>query len=75
MFVSFQPAISKDAQNKISDQIHRWRLHRWIGIRLAEIARQINPAVRGWTQYYGAFYRSADPLKTIFDGSMRWTPR
>ena len=33
MFVSFQPAISKDAQNKISGQIRRWRLHRWIGLQ------------------------------------------
>ena len=59
MFVLFQPAISKDAQNKISGQIRRWRLHRWIGLNLAEIARQINPVVRGWMQYYRAFYRSA----------------
>ena len=28
VFVAFQPAISKDAQNKISGQIRRWRLHR-----------------------------------------------
>jgi hypothetical protein len=46
-FVSFQPAISKDAQNTISSQIRRWRLHRRIGYPLAEIARQINPVVRG----------------------------
>jgi hypothetical protein len=56
MFVSLQPAI---AQNKIRNQIRRWRLHRWIGLILAEIARQMNPVVRGWMQYYGAFYRSA----------------
>jgi RNA-directed DNA polymerase len=56
MFVSFQPAI---AQNKIRNQIRRWRLHRWIGLTLTEIARQMNPVVRGWMQYYGAFYRSA----------------
>jgi RNA-directed DNA polymerase len=55
MFVSFEPVINKDAQLKISSQIRRWRLHRWIGFDLADIARQINPVVRGWTQYYGAF--------------------
>ena len=60
MFVAFQPAISKDAQNKISSQIRRWRLHRWIGLSIAEIARQINPVVRGWMQYYG----SVLPLRT-----------
>ena len=74
MFVSFQPAISKDAQNKISGQIRRWRLHRWIGLTLADIARQINPVVRGWMQYYGAFYRSAlyPLLARINAYVMRW---
>ena len=59
MFVSFQPAISKDAQTKISGQIRRWGLRRKIGHTLADIARQINPVARGWMQYYGAFYCSA----------------
>ena len=74
MFVAFQPAISKDAQNKISGQIRRWRLHRWIGLTLADIARQINPVVRGWMQYYGAFYRSAlNPLLSRINAYvMRW---
>ena len=53
MFTRFLPAISKDALNKISGQVRRWRLHRWIGLTLAELARQINPIVRGWMQYYG----------------------
>ena len=74
MFVAFQPAISKDAQNKISSQIRQWRLHRWIGLNLAEIARQINPVVRGWMQYYGSFYRSAlNPLLSRINAYvMRW---
>jgi len=74
MFVSFQPAISKDAQNKISGQIRRWRLHRRIGHTLADIARQINPVVRGWMQYYGVFYRSAlTPLLSRINAYlMRW---
>ena len=29
-----------------------------IGLNLAELARHINPVVRGSMQYYGAFYRS-----------------
>ena len=34
-------------------------LHRRIGLALADIAQCINPIVRDWMQYYGAFYRSA----------------
>ena len=29
------------------------------GSNFTELARRINPVVRGWMQYYGAFYRSA----------------
>jgi RNA-directed DNA polymerase len=74
LFASFQPAISKDAQDKISGQIRRWRLHRRIGLSFAELARQINPTVRGWMQYYGAFYRSAlyPLLSRINAYLMRW---
>jgi group II intron reverse transcriptase/maturase len=51
LFSSFQPAISKEALKKISGEVRRWRLHRWIGLPIAEIARRINPIVRGWMQY------------------------
>ncbi len=58
-FTSFLPAISKEALNKISRELRHWRLHRLIGLTFTELARKINPVVRGWMQYYGAFYRSA----------------
>jgi RNA-directed DNA polymerase len=74
LFASFQPAISNDAQKKISEQIRRWRLHRKIGLTLADLAQWINPVVRGWMQYYGAFYRSAlyPLLSRINAYLMRW---
>jgi RNA-directed DNA polymerase len=74
LFASFQPAISNDARNKIGEQIRRWRLHRRIGLTFAEIARLINPVVRGWMQYYGAFYRSElyPLLSRINAYLMRW---
>jgi RNA-directed DNA polymerase len=58
-FTSFLPAISKDALKKISQQVWAWRLHRRTGRTAADLARMINPVVRGWMTYYGAFYRSA----------------
>jgi Group II intron, maturase-specific domain len=68
------PAISNDARNKISEQIRRWRLHRRIGLSVTELARLINPVVRGWMQYYGAFYRSElyPLLSRINSYLMRW---
>ena len=59
VFTSFLPAISKDALNRISGERPPWRLHHWTGHTIAEVAARINPIVRGWMQYYGAFYRSA----------------
>jgi hypothetical protein len=47
----------------VSREIRDWRLHLRTGHTLADLARMINPIVRGWMQYYGAFYRTAlDPL-------------
>jgi RNA-directed DNA polymerase len=50
-FTSFQPAISKDALKKISAEIRSWRLHRWVNSDGREIAKLINPKVRGWMGY------------------------
>jgi len=62
-FTGFLPAVSKDALTRMSREVRRWRLHLRTGHTLAELARKINPTVRGWMQYYGAFYRTApDPL-------------
>jgi RNA-directed DNA polymerase len=58
-FSSFLPAISKEALTRLNAEVRSWRLHNRTGLTFAEIARRINPIVRGWMQYYGAFYRSA----------------
>jgi RNA-directed DNA polymerase len=76
-FTGFLPAVSKDALTKMSREVRRWRLHLRTGHTLAELARKINPIVRGWMQYYGAFYRTAlDPLlRRINAYLMRWLRR
>jgi hypothetical protein len=68
------PAISKEALNKINAEVRSWRLHNRTGRDLVELARSINPIVRGWMQYYGAFYRSAMylPLSRINAYLVRW---
>ncbi|GIM97873.1 group II intron reverse transcriptase/maturase [Paractinoplanes toevensis] len=58
-FTGFAPAISKDALKRISGTVRRWWLGRRTSWTLADIARWINPVVRGWMQYYGRFNRSA----------------
>lgn len=43
----------------MSRELRRWQVHRRIGSNLADLAAWINPIVRGWVQYYGAFYATA----------------
>jgi group II intron reverse transcriptase/maturase len=73
-FNSFNPAISKPALKKISAEVRSWRLHNRIGQDFVDVARDINPVVRGWMNYYGAFNRSAmyPLLQRINAYLMRW---
>ncbi len=58
-FTGFGPAISDEATAKLSARIRSWRLHRHVNATPADLARWINPIVRGWMNYYGRFCRSA----------------
>ncbi|ONI88148.1 group II intron reverse transcriptase/maturase [Saccharothrix sp. ALI-22-I] len=57
-FTGFLPAVSSDALKKMGAQVRSWRLHRRTGSSEADLAGMINPVVRGWMAYYGAFHRS-----------------
>lgn len=74
MFTGFNPAISKDALKKLGGQVRSWRLHRHTKASVADLADWVNPVVRGWMNYYGAFYRSAlyPLLGRINAYLMRW---
>jgi RNA-directed DNA polymerase len=65
MFTAFLPAISKQALKRLSRTVRSWRLHRRTSKESADLARMVNPVVRGWMNYYGCFYRSA--LYPLFD--------
>ena len=57
-FVGFNPAMSDKAMKAKGKQIRDWHLNRRSGADLSDLAEEINPQVRGWVNYYGAFYRS-----------------
>jgi group II intron reverse transcriptase/maturase len=75
MFLAFLPAVGKDALTRMGAVVRGWALHRRTGLSEYELARWINPVVRGWMQYYGAFYRSAlyPLLARINAYLMRWS--
>lgn len=57
-FVGFSPAMSTKARKAVGQKIRGWHLNRRSGMDLSGLAEEINPQVRGWINYYGAFYRS-----------------
>ena len=59
MFTSFLPGGQQGCPEEDERRGASWRLHTRIGTDPGELARWINPIVRGWMQYYGRFYRSA----------------
>ncbi len=73
-FFSFNPAISDEAAKRVRAQIRSWRLHLRSGSTLQDLARAINPIVRGWINYYGRFYKSAlvPSLNSINRYLVRW---
>jgi RNA-directed DNA polymerase len=58
LFEGFAPAISQKARQAVGKKIRDWHLNRRSGTTLSGLAQGINAQVRGWINYYGAFYRS-----------------
>jgi RNA-directed DNA polymerase len=77
-FVSFLPAISDKAAKAIRETIRDWRLAATRNNQsLEEIARLVNPSVRGWANYYGRSYRSAltPVLRHLERALVKWAQR
>ncbi|NMO05308.1 group II intron reverse transcriptase/maturase [Gordonia sp. TBRC 11910] len=77
MFSAFLPAVSDTACKQMSAVIRSWRLHLRTTTDLAELARWINPVIRGWMTYYGRFYRTElhALLRRINTYLVRWARR
>jgi RNA-directed DNA polymerase len=59
VFTAFLPAVSPEKLNEMSRRIRSWRLHRRINLTLADLAKVVNPVLRGWLNCFTAFYPSA----------------
>lgn len=58
-FTNFLPGVSKEAMKRMRQAVRGWRLHRKTPSTLVELAQQCNATIRGWWNYYGAFYQTA----------------
>ena len=76
-FTSFLPAISNRAKVAVRDRMRSWKLHRRVGSDLKRIASIINPVLKGWINYYGAFYESElyKVLRHMNKLLVRWASR
>ncbi|HEV2372820.1 MAG TPA: group II intron maturase-specific domain-containing protein [Streptosporangiaceae bacterium] len=57
-FVSFLPAVSKQAMKAMGAEIRSWHWAKRSDKSLSDLALMFNSAVQGWINYYGRFYRS-----------------
>jgi RNA-directed DNA polymerase len=76
-FTSFLPAVSPDKLTDMSRKAVAWRLHRRTTSTLDDLAREVNPVLRGWLNYFTAFYATAVmPIGMRMDRHlMRWARR
>jgi len=59
VFCGFNPAVSPAALNAMRQAIRALKLRRQTQLSLQDIARTLNPLLRGWIGYYGRYAPSA----------------
>jgi RNA-directed DNA polymerase len=59
LFCGFTPAVSATALKAMRTTIRDLKLRSRTDVSLADIARKINPLLRGWIEYYGRYMPSA----------------
>jgi RNA-directed DNA polymerase len=77
-FVSFLPAMSAKAAKRVRKIIRDWRMASTRNNQhLEDLARVVNPVVRGWMNYYGRFYRSkcVQVLRHLNEALAAWARR
>lgn len=77
VFFGFNPAVSRKASKIIRNQIRFWKLHWMTSATIEDLAKRINPVVRGWINYYGKFHKSLlyNMLQNINSAIVRWVKR
>jgi RNA-directed DNA polymerase len=76
-FCGFNPAVSPAAMKAMREAIRSLKLLRQTQLSMQDIARQLNPLLRGWIEYYGRYTPSAlFPLSRYVNQTLRtWVMR
>jgi hypothetical protein len=77
LFCGFNPAVSSSALKAMRSTIRDLDIRHQTQLSLAEVARRINPLLRGWIAYYGRYAPSAlYPLLRYINLTLRdWVRR
>jgi RNA-directed DNA polymerase len=55
MFLGYDCSISIKSEKKITEELRKLKFHLWTGIDIFQLAKELNPKIRGWINYYGKF--------------------
>lgn len=59
LFLSFTAAASKTSVKSMREKTRNHQFYRRTDLSLYDIAKQFNPVLRGWIEYYGRYHRSS----------------
>ena len=62
--LGFTPAISQKNIARISEELFKMKIHRWVHFPLSRIAELLKSKIRGWLNYYSKFRKSE--LRRLF---------
>jgi RNA-directed DNA polymerase len=62
---NFLASVSKGSCQALRDKIKKFEIHKMSGSKIEMIAELVNPIVRGWMNYFGAYNKSA--MKSTLD--------
>jgi group II intron reverse transcriptase/maturase len=57
-FTRFLPAVDPGKLAVMSRKVTSWKMHRRTTLTLNDLAREVNPVLRGWLAYFTVFYPS-----------------
>jgi RNA-directed DNA polymerase len=57
-FTNWLPAASRTSMKSMTEKMKGWTIFRASDVQIEDIAKAINPILKGWINYYGKFYRA-----------------
>ena len=56
-FTNWLPAVSAKAMKSMREKMKEWKTLKNAWCQIEDMAKEINPVVRAWINYYGKFYK------------------